>query len=37
MWYAGPVLQPGLGGGSTVGYSRAVIIKQLCSSSAGPV
>lgn len=37
MRYAGPVQQPGLGGSSTVGYSRAVIMKQLCSSSAGPV
>lgn len=37
MWYAGAVLQPGLGGSSTVGYSRAVIMKQLCSCSAGPV
>lgn len=37
MRCAGPVLQPGLGGSSTVGYSRVVIMKQLCSCSAGPV
>lgn len=37
MRCAGPVLEPGLGGSSTVGYSRAVIMKQLCSCSAGPV
>lgn len=37
MWCAASVLQPGLGGSSTVGYSRVVIMKQLCSCSAGPV
>lgn len=30
MRCAGPVLQPGLCGSSTVGYSRAVIMKLLC-------